>query len=175
MRGAAGHLAHAAGKCTFVPYRVFPFPLALRSTPPGVANRASRRDVDLAQWAKWRSEAQTALQYPPVVLTGQQARAVGVGFAKGVAKSRFTIWACSILPEHIHLVLARHTYKVEQIANLLKGEATKQLKAESLHPLARYGETSGKVPSLWEVKQWNYSMNRRSCTARSTLWFSPGS
>ena len=53
-------------------------------------------------------------------------------------KSHLTIWACSILPEHVHLVIARHTYKVEQVCNLLKGEATKQLKAESLHPQQRF-------------------------------------
>jgi REP element-mobilizing transposase RayT len=78
---------------------------------------------------------------------------VGRGFANAIAKSGFTIWACSILPEHVHLVIARHTYKVEQISNLLKGEATKALKFESLHPMERYAER-GKIPSPWAEKQW---------------------
>jgi len=60
----------------------------------------------------------------------------------------------SILPEHVHVVVARHTYKVEQICNLLKGEATKQLKAESLHPQQKSQRDGGRVPSMWAEGQW---------------------
>ncbi len=110
--------------------------------------------VDLAQWARWRAEALQSLKYPPVVLNGQQARSVGRGFGNGVHKSGYTIWACSILPEHVHLVIARHVYTVEQIANLLKGEATKQLKSDALHPQARFVAANGKLPSAWAEGQW---------------------
>ncbi len=113
-----------------------------------------RRDTDLAQWAAWRTAAVKTLRFPPVQLTGRQALAVGTGFSIGVRKSRLTIWACSILPEHVHLIIARHTYKVEQVCNLLKGEATKQLKADSLHPQQRYQCGNGKLPSLWAEGQW---------------------
>ena len=63
-----------------------------------------------------RDAAREALKYAPVTLTDAQVAAVGRGFAQMVAKSNYTIWACSILPEHTHLVLARHNYKVEQIS-----------------------------------------------------------
>lgn len=69
-------------------------------------------------------------------------------------KSRLTIWACSILPEHVHLVVARHTFAVEQVCNLLKGEGTKRLKAESLHPFASLASSDGKLPSMWAARQW---------------------
>jgi len=121
----------------------------------GQTTRAiERRDIDPAQWAAWRAAAVQALRYPAVQLSGRQARAVGSGFAVGVRKSRLTVWACSILPEHVHLVIARHTYKVEQVCNLLKGEATKQLKAESLHPQQRFQRHDGKLPSMWAESQW---------------------
>jgi REP element-mobilizing transposase RayT len=121
----------------------------------GKATRAIQRcDMDPRQWKAWRAAAVTALKYPPVVLAGQQVRAVATGFGHCVRKSRLTIWACSILPEHVHLVVARHTYKVEQVCNLLKGEATKQLKAESLHPQARFVTDKGKLPSMWGEKEW---------------------
>jgi REP element-mobilizing transposase RayT len=113
-----------------------------------------RSDVDVKEWDTWRSAAITALKYPPVQFTGVQARAAATGFGNAVCKSRYTIWACSILPEHVHLVIARHTYEVEQICNLLKGEATKQLKAESLHPQAAYADEDGKLPSTWAEKEW---------------------
>ena len=63
-----------------------------------------------------RDAARAALQYPPVRLSGIQARAVGRGFARQVLTSSYDIWACAIMPEHTHLVLARHRYSVEQMA-----------------------------------------------------------
>lgn len=121
----------------------------------GKSTKSSERsNVDTTQWEAWRNTAVAALKYPPVHFTGVQARAAATGFGNAVRKSRYTIWACSILPEHVHLVIARHTHKVEQICNLLKGEATKQLKAESLHPHARHVDTSGNVPPTWAENQW---------------------
>jgi REP element-mobilizing transposase RayT len=113
-----------------------------------------RRNADPAAWRDWRAAAVKALRFPPVELTGRQALAVGTGFSIGVWKSHLTIWACSILPEHVHLVIARHTYKVEQVCNLLKGEATKQLKAASLHPQQGFQREGGRLPSLWAEGQW---------------------
>jgi REP element-mobilizing transposase RayT len=88
------------------------------------------------------------------VLTGTQAASIGRGFAHAVAKSRYRIWACSILPEHVHLVIGRHSYNVETIANLLKGAGTKQLKQEGLHPLAEYADEHGIIPTPWGEKWW---------------------
>ena len=103
-----------------------------------------------------RLAAKEALKYPPVQLTSAQARAVGMGFATLAAKAGLTIWACSILPEHMHLVIARHRYKVEQAVNLLKGEATRELVDQEIHPLAAHADQDGKPPKafgrgLWKV------------------------
>ncbi len=108
-----------------------------------------RSDVELQQWANWRRAAQESLKHPPVALSGVQAQAAGIGFGNGVRKSRLTIWACSILPEHVHLVVARHAYSIEQVTNLLKGEATKNLNAKSLHPQASFVNANGRLPSMW--------------------------
>lgn len=102
----------------------------------------------------WRAKATQALKYPPVVFTGTQARAVGTGFGNAVRKFGFNIWACTILPVHVHLVLARHRYRVEQISNLLKGEATRQVKSEGLHPFNDRPKPDGKIPAIWEIGRW---------------------
>jgi REP element-mobilizing transposase RayT len=120
----------------------------------GKSTKSIERQELTSLQEKQRQEAREAIKYPRVQFTGIQARAVGQGFAKGVAKSGFTIWACSILPEHVHLVIARHTYKVEQIVNLLKGEATKRLKKDNLHPLAEHAESDGAMPSPWAHREW---------------------
>jgi REP element-mobilizing transposase RayT len=106
-----------------------------------------------------RLAAKQALQFPPVVLDDAQIASAARGFANSVEKSRLTIWACSILPEHVHLVIARCRYKVEQAVNLLKGEATKQLLTDNLHPLASHRDFRGRVPTPWAANCWKVFLN----------------
>src|SRR5438128_5665378 len=79
-----------------------------------------------------RLAAKEALKYPPVQFTGIQARAIGRGFADYVQRSGPIIHACAILPDHVHLVLARHRLDVEKLVIQLKGQATEHLLAENL-------------------------------------------
>ena len=46
----------------------------------------------------WQREAKTALQWPPVSVTGQQALAIGEGFATAAGEGPYRIYACAILP-----------------------------------------------------------------------------
>ncbi|MCC6511875.1 MAG: hypothetical protein IT423_22440 [Pirellulaceae bacterium] len=101
-----------------------------------------------------RDEMRQNLLYPPVSLSGMQALSVANGFRSQAVTSGYSIWACAILPEHTHLVIARHRYKVEQIANLLKGAATTQLLDDNLHPLAQYAQAGKRPPGMWARHQW---------------------
>ena len=47
------------------------------------------------------------------------------------------------------MVIGRHSYRIEQVVNLLKGAATRQLAEDGLHPLAKFAGADGKVPSPW--------------------------
>jgi REP element-mobilizing transposase RayT len=101
-----------------------------------------------------RLAAKKVLKYPDVHFTGIQARAIGRGFADFAERSELIIWACSILPEHVHMLIARHRYKVEQIANLLKGAATRALVKEKLHPFKDYSFTNSRLPRVWAQGEW---------------------
>jgi hypothetical protein len=79
-----------------------------------------------------RREAKTALGHPPVAFTGKQALAVGRGFARAVNESGYAVHACTILPEHVHLVIGQSLRPVGQIVGHLKGRATQHLAAEGL-------------------------------------------
>jgi REP element-mobilizing transposase RayT len=81
-----------------------------------------------------RLAAKQSLKHQPVLFTGLQARAIAMGFASFVAKSGLIIHACAIMPDHVHLAVARHRYRVEQAVNLLKGAATTELKRQNLAP-----------------------------------------
>jgi hypothetical protein len=54
----------------------------------------------------------------------------------------------------VHLVVARHHYKVEQIVTCLKGEATRKLIEEDLHPFSTHKAANGRVPRCWARGEW---------------------
>jgi REP element-mobilizing transposase RayT len=113
-----------------------------------------RTEIDAAQYAQWRAAARAALKYPPVTLSGRQALESANGFRRFIEQSRLTAWACSILPEHVHFVFARHRYKIESAVNLLKGAATRRLMEVGLHPMAAFRNERGRLPSMWNENQW---------------------
>jgi len=100
-----------------------------------------------------RITAKQALKRPPVSFTGIQARGIGMGFAKVVRRHDIVVCACSILPEHVHLVIQRHEMPVERIWTLLKASATCDLLREKLHPFQTPCD-SGPVPHMWAEGGW---------------------
>lgn len=115
----------------------------------------TRRSVAAVQHNyRLRQEAKSALQYPEVHLTGVQAREVGRAIGDYSARNGLKIWACSILPEHMHLVLGRYRFKIEQVANLLKGAATSHLAARGLHPFQEQRRREGRLPPMWTRREW---------------------
>lgn len=58
------------------------------------------------------------------------------------------------MPDHAHLVIARHQQSIETLANQLKGAATRQLINANLHPFADKTDAKGNTPSPWAHGQW---------------------
>jgi REP element-mobilizing transposase RayT len=114
-----------------------------------LARRAHDRDARLA--------AKRALKYPPVSFDGVQARAVARGFGEYVARGAVPVWACAVLPDHVHLVVGRPGMAVEQLVIQLKGHATRALEREGLHPLARHAAAAApgcRPPKCWARGEW---------------------
>ena len=101
-----------------------------------------------------RLDAKSSLKYPPVHFTGIQARAVARGFGTYVQRTRLPVWACAILPDHVHLVVGKPNMLVERLVIQLKGEATRQLDREDIHPMAQWKEHDARVPKCWVRGQW---------------------
>ena len=117
--------------------------------------------------AALRAAAKRALRYPPVTFDGLQARAVARGFATAVERTQCTIHACSIMPDHVHMVVARHRYNVEQLVGLLKGDATRSLQSEGLHPMSTQARTGVRAPSPWVRNCWKVFLNEPSAIDRA--------
>jgi REP element-mobilizing transposase RayT len=101
-----------------------------------------------------RLAAKKALTYPEVSFNGHQALSVIRGFAEQTAKSKYVIYACSILPQHVHMVIARHRYPVGQVVRLLRQAGTRRLLADGLHPFADQRAPNGRLPSVWGQDFW---------------------
>jgi len=102
-----------------------------------------------------RRAAKRALRYRPVSFTGRQALSVAAGFRNAIARSDYRFHACTILPEHVHAVIARCAYKIEDVVGQIKGQATRQLKRDGLHPFGHLAES----PSPWVRRGWNVFLN----------------
>ena len=96
-----------------------------------------------------RLKAKRHLKYPAVQFTGIQAKAIGDGIGEYVRRNGLIVWACCILPDHLHMVVARHLYDVESIIEQLKGAATRRLLKEGLHPLMAFRPAGGRPPCCW--------------------------
>ena len=117
-----------------------------------------------------RVEARKALLYEPVVLTLEQIHSVARGFRTVVERTGCILYACSILPDHIHLVPKRHRYSIEKLTNLLKGGASAQLRKDgcilfktSSSRTGRCLRSSGGMPGMCTSTR-----RRRSWTALTT-------
>ncbi len=76
------------------------------------------------------------------------------GFAKYVDQSGLPVWACAILPDHVHLVVGRPPMTMERRVIQLKGAATRELEREGIHPLAQYQLEGARAPKCWVRGQW---------------------
>jgi REP element-mobilizing transposase RayT len=123
----------------------------------GPATRTTEtHSLAYAQHDQWkRLAAKEVLKYPPVTFTGFQARAIARGFAQYVEKSGLIVWACAILPDHVHLVVGRFRLEIEQVVIQMKGDATERLTAEQIHPFGELREKSGRPPKCFARGCWH--------------------
>jgi REP element-mobilizing transposase RayT len=109
-----------------------------------------------------RLEAKQHLQYPPVQFTPLQTRVVGDGFGQAVADLKLDFHACSIMSDHVHLVVGRYRNDIEYVAGFLKRAATRRLNDEHVHPLQGCSQANGRTPSPWVVGGWFVYLNSPS-------------
>jgi len=112
--------------------------------------------------ARLRREAKRHLRYPPVRLTGRQALAVGRGFGQACREGGYAVHACSILPEHVHLVIGRSERTAERMVGHLKARATQRLKTESLWP------EDGRP--VWARRGWKVFLDRPEDVRRAVAY-----
>jgi REP element-mobilizing transposase RayT len=106
-----------------------------------------------------RRMAKEALKYDPVEFSAEQILSIATGFANVLKSTGCVLFACSILKNHVHLVADRPPYKVEQLVNLLKGGASRQLEQDELHPFINHRKPDGSLPSPFQEDCWKVFLN----------------
>ena len=117
-----------------------------------------------------REAAKRKLKYPPVQFTGIQARSIGFGFADFAQISSLKVLACTILPEHVHMVISRHRYKIEYAINLLKGAASRKLANDKMHPFATHAKEGERLPNMWARGQWKVFLDSQEDIERAVRY-----
>jgi REP element-mobilizing transposase RayT len=110
------------------------------------------------------------LKYPAVTFDDSQISAAARGFGQFAKKSGLRVFACAILPEHVHLIITRHRYKVEQAVNLLKGNASRVLAEEGVHPMAKFPRRKGRLATCWARGEWKVFLNNAHDVARAVVY-----
>ena len=134
-------------------------PATTTETRASLAHQTHDREQRLA--------AKNALKHPAVSFCGEQALAVAQGFATSSRRGGVVVLACALLPEHVHLVLARHTCKVERVIGQFKAEATKRLLEVGNHPFQLLIDAEGSVPTMWAKRAWKVFLDSEADVARA--------
>ena len=116
-----------------------------------------------------RAAAKKDLMYPPVIFSGRQAAAISYGFADVIARTMCVIYACAIMPDHVHLVIGRHRYDIQKLVNLLKGGATTSLRRHGLDPFAGL-QIGRSVASPWAHNCWKVWLDSHEDVERSIVY-----
>jgi REP element-mobilizing transposase RayT len=93
----------------------------------------ARRTHDHAQ----RLAAKRELAYPPVTFTGRQAREVALAIGDVGKTKRLAIYACAIMPDHVHFVVRSSRFTPAQLVAACRAQASRRLHDAGLWATAR--------------------------------------
>ncbi len=124
---------------------------------PATATDSRRSVAHLPVPPGWQRAAKTALQHPPVSITGQQALAIIRGFATAAGEGPYKVYACAILPEHVHMVVGASGRRIRQVVGHFRSRATHSLREQALWD----------DRPLWGEHGWNVYLESAAAVERA--------
>ena len=106
-----------------------------------------------------RKAAKKSLNHFEIRFNGAQALAIAKGFKRAAREIDLRIYACSILPSHVHLVVAPSATHFQFVAARLKSYATRSLREQGIDPMVGRLDGSGDPHSPWGSKLWKVYIN----------------
>ncbi|MHC4663894.1 MAG: transposase [Planctomycetota bacterium] len=105
-----------------------------------------------------RLAAKNKLKYNPVCFSGRQALSVSRGFNRAKTEGGYSIYACSILPDHVHMIIGWHKRAIGRIVGHLKAQATRRLSSDGLWEQNR---------RVWAKKSWKVFLDTNKSAGRA--------
>lgn len=102
--------------------------------------------------------AEKSRRFPPVSFTAVQMQGIAEGFERCARLRHAWIWACSILPEYVQMLVTCPCASSTLLAGAMRSEATKRLTELDLHPTSDYGDTDGHKPLMWSHVKWHQQL-----------------
>ena len=103
-----------------------------------------------------RLRAKAALRFSPVAISREQVLVVAQGFSQALQEAGYSIHACAILSEHLHLVVAWHPRAIRRIIGHLRSKATSAVRKQGLWDQR----------PLWGEHAWNVRLNDTAAVER---------
>lgn len=113
-----------------------------------------------------RLAAKRALKRPAVRFGGDQIRSIANGFARYATRTQLAVFACAIMPNHVHLVVGTRRLEPHQLVIQLKAAATRQLLHDGLHPY-KHLSPGGRPPKCFARGQWKVFLDTDEQIARA--------
>jgi REP element-mobilizing transposase RayT len=74
------------------------------------------------------------------------------------------------MPDHVHLVIARHPRPVKQIVGHLKARATMLLNELDINPLREFRNTAHRIPKPWVEGCWKVFLDSHEDILRAIAY-----
>ncbi len=71
------------------------------------------------------------------------------------------------MPEHVHMVVARHRLACEKLVSQFRSAATRALNDAGAHPLAEYRDSHDRIPKPWAEGEWKVFLSDETAIARA--------
>lgn len=89
--------------------------------------------------------AEVVLKHPILSFDADQIVTLADAFARVVVQKKYTVWACAIMPDHVHVLVRKHRYHAEEMIADFQGE--------SRLAMIRRDDVPGEHP-LWGGHGW---------------------
>jgi REP element-mobilizing transposase RayT len=77
-------------------------------------------------------QAAALLQFPLLTFDESARIEIAAAFAEVIAAERYTCWACTIMPDHVHVLIRKHKHQAEEMIARLKDASRQRLRAAGL-------------------------------------------
>jgi len=104
-----------------------------------------------------RLQIKRALKHPPVSFSAPQIETVGTAWGTLLRDQNIAVFACTVVPDHAHLLLSCPDIHVDEVALLLKKTAVAALLQNGQHPrseAADYTQPLTAAASVWSIGYW---------------------